>query len=342
MRSIVFLLFLLLSLLLTRCTLALSEQERLVGYHERNYTWPIERYVPNTPGWKDLMERRFRQVAQIENSGDRYEGYIQLMHSAALVPNFTEFGFGLGKAPEKLTETLRTAIRKGLPYAKPERKIEVIDAPEQPLIVSRADLTNRVLHELLPYAEAWSGIELTPATAYGFRLYQNQSQLTMHVDKMQTHIISFIYHIDSDANEPWPIVIEDFHGVTHEVTLTPGDLLFYESSKCFHGRPRRLNGRYYSSLFVHYYPKHGWRERDHKMESHYSVPPVWSNPPVLDESIPPLQMVGTSMKEPGCEHQWCDLKNAKKWSGPGKHGYWLTPYGEARPLVVHEAKQEEL
>ena len=75
----------------------------------------------------------------------------------------------------------------------------------------------------------------------------------MHVDKPQTHIVSFILHIDSsDDAEPWPIFIEDYRGNTHEVTLTPGDLLFYESAKCWHGRPRRLNGSWYSSVFSHY------------------------------------------------------------------------------------------
>ena len=35
----------------------------------------------------------------------------------------------------------------------------------------------------------------------------------MHVDKSQTHIVSFILHIDSSEDaEPWPILIEDFHG----------------------------------------------------------------------------------------------------------------------------------
>jgi hypothetical protein len=326
---------------------ALNEEERLVEYEKRNYTWPIKSYVPNTTGWRHLMEHRFQQLAQISNHGERYEGYIQLLHSAILVPNFTEYGFGLAKCPDALTAILQDAIRQGLPTAQHERKIEVIDAPQQPLFIHRPDLTARVLHELLPYAEAWSGIELAPYTAYGFRLYQNHSQLTMHVDKVQTHIISFILHIDAAANvEPWPIVMEDFHGVTHEVILTPGDILFYESSKCFHGRPRRLNGLWYSSLFVHYYPKHGWYEQDHKMEAHYAVPPIWSDEPssssVSDSSdntavIPRLQMVGTSLKEPDCTDDWCGLATAQRWNyGPGRHGYWLTPYGEARPLLLQK------
>jgi hypothetical protein len=56
-------------------------------------------------------------------------------------------------------------------------------------------------------------MELTPVTAYGFRLYRNGSTLDMHVDKPQSHVISFILHIDSSEDaEPWPILIEDFHG----------------------------------------------------------------------------------------------------------------------------------
>ena len=63
------------------------------------------------------------------------------------------------------------------------------------------------------YPEAWTGIELTPVIAYGFRLYRNGSYLDMHVDKTNSHVISFILHIDkSEDAEDWPILIEDFHG----------------------------------------------------------------------------------------------------------------------------------
>ena len=96
-------------------------------------------------------------------------------------------------------------------------------------------------------------MELTPFRAYGFRLYRNNSQLLMHVDKSQTHIVSFILHIDSSEDaEPWPILIEDYDGHTHEVVLTSGDTLFYEASKCFHGRPIRFKGSWYSSVTSSY------------------------------------------------------------------------------------------
>lgn len=303
----------------------LVESDRVAEYHKRNYTWPISNYIPNTPGWQKLMESRFSQVAEIEQSGERYEGYMQTIHSAFLVPNFTEHGFGLARCPEDLTTALRQGIRDGLPNVRYEAQVPVIDGPI-PWFVDRPDLTKRVLHELRGYAEEWSGMELTPYRAYGFRLYRNESKLYMHVDKMQTHIISFILHIDSsDDAEPWPIFIEDFAGRTHEVILKPGDILFYESSKCYHGRPRPLNGSWYSSIFVHFYPKHGWYEQNHALEAHYAIPPEWNTRPPAVKQHDRVQMVGTSMKEPDCPDEWCRTKNSVKWSGPGQEGYWIDP-----------------
>jgi hypothetical protein len=51
----------------------LKEEDRIVEYYKRNYTWPPQ-YAPNTKGWKALMERRFQQVAQLENNHHRHVG----------------------------------------------------------------------------------------------------------------------------------------------------------------------------------------------------------------------------------------------------------------------------
>jgi hypothetical protein len=79
----------------------------------------------------------------------------------------------------------------------------------------------------------------------------------MHVDRSDTHIISSILHIDhkyDNDDEGWPIEIEDYNGKTHAVDLKPGQMLHYESAKCFHGRPKVLKGKYYASIFIHYRP----------------------------------------------------------------------------------------
>jgi hypothetical protein len=142
--------------------------------------------------------------------------------------------------------------------------------------------------------------------------------------------------------EPWPFFIEDFSGRTHEVILKPGDILFYESSKCFHGRPKKFNGSWYSSLFVHYYPTNGWYERNHELEAHYAVPPHWSRevaPP--EELLPRLEIVGSSLKEPDCPNDWCATLDTVKWSGPGESGKWIAPTLERYPFEPQHIRWNE-
>lgn len=166
-------------------------------------------------------------------------------------------------------------------------------------------------------------MKLKPAIAYGLRIYQNGSSLMMHVDKIEDHVISAILHVDheyDDPDEPWPLVIESFDGTTQEVNLQPGEMLFYESAKCMHGRPRTFKGKYYSSIFIHYLPV-DWHLT--AMDSQYMVPPHWlegleeaqrrqGRSP--DPSVPLLEIVGTGFGEPECEDGWCNLKPKKKAS----------------------------
>lgn len=100
-------------------------------------------------------------------------------------------------------------------------------------------------------------MELTGTSAYGVRMYQNGSSLVMHYDRVRTHVISSIVHIAhqyEDDENPWPIQIEDHDGNLHEVNLEPGQMLFYESSRCLHGRMKIFKGKYYGSIFLHYAP----------------------------------------------------------------------------------------
>ena len=224
----------------------LNEVDRRLEYQKRGYVWPPVDYVPNTTGWRNLMEERFRQIEELPTSSSaRYTGYFLTVSAAFVTPNFTEHGFGLARAPMELVEEMQKAIRDGIATADEEQTYGPINGPQAPLMVQADDLANRVLHEFLPYAEEWSGMKLKPHQPFGFRVYRNESQLLMHTDEVQTDIISMILHIDSENAEPWPIFVEDYNGRTHEIVLTPGDILFFESSKCFHGRPRRLNGEWY-------------------------------------------------------------------------------------------------
>ena len=121
---------------------ALSEEERMKMYIDRNYTWPLplEAFKPPTKGWKDLMEHRLRQIEEIDDFQARYEGYIQTLGSAIHAPNFTQYGWGLARAPDDLMEALRKGIRDGVAAGpRLEDVVEVIEGDQPVSFVSFCD-----------------------------------------------------------------------------------------------------------------------------------------------------------------------------------------------------------
>ena len=63
--------------------------------------------------------------------------------------------------------------------------------------------SHEVMRELRPIAEEWAGVQLVEGQAYGVRVYKNGSTLVNHVDRSETHVISCIFHIGHDLDEPW-------------------------------------------------------------------------------------------------------------------------------------------
>jgi len=229
-----------------------------------------------------------------------------------------------------------------------EHFVEVIEAEEhaRPIMISNRDDNRDILNEMKPMFEWWSGLELEGSIAYGIRAYRNDSNLLMHADKANTHIISGIYHVGrSDDAEPWPIVIEDFQGNTNQVYLEPGDILFYESSKCFHGRPQTFVGGYYASLFMHYRPVGYDIDND---EIHYAVPEHWHKVFPPKEGLDELVMVGTSFKEPGCKNLLCSIDENHKesrylvtWHGPAPIGQIVTTGWDPKTMTPSKEWNEE-
>jgi hypothetical protein len=72
----------------------LVESDRLQVYHDQGYSWPPreEEYTPNTPGWRRIFERRFRQLDGVDTKNNSYNGYMAAIHSGLLCPNYTESG----------------------------------------------------------------------------------------------------------------------------------------------------------------------------------------------------------------------------------------------------------
>lgn len=75
-----------------------------------------------------------------------------------------------------------------------------------------------------------------------------------HVDRTETHVLSVIVNVaQAGMDAPWPLHIEDHGtGVVNRVELRPGQMAFYESARCMHGRPEPLQGDAFANLFVHF------------------------------------------------------------------------------------------
>jgi len=295
---------------------ALIESERVAKYHARNYSWPPSdhEFTPQTEGWKKQYQRRLGQIDALDLQENCYNGYMSAIHSGIFCPNFTEFGYGLTSAPEALLQQLQEVLYAGMEQGtmRAEEPSDSIKGDPNFIDVS-ANLLDRSIQMLKPIMEAWSGTKLIGNNAYGLRVYLNESSLNMHIDKVETHVISAIMHVGhDDKGDPWPLVIEDFQGNTVEVNLEAGDILLYESSKCYHGRPRPFNGEWYTSLFLHWYPV-DW-DPDITMKTHYRVPPTWDTK--IPSEFPTLHVIETSLDEPECQHGWCGLQESIVFSGP--------------------------
>lgn len=86
------------------------------------------------------------------------------------------------------------------------------------------------------------------------------ARLLTHVDREETHAASLIVNIAQESiRQPWAVEIYDFANRLHEITMDPGDIVYYESARCLHGRMKPLEGAFYVNLFAHYRPKGGDR-----------------------------------------------------------------------------------
>jgi prolyl 4-hydroxylase len=122
---------------------------------------------------------------------------------------------------------------------------------------------------MTPIMEHWAQTTLIQSQGYGIRSYGRGSVLEMHRDRISTHVISCVIHVDDNSDAAWPLDFIDHDLVSHEITFSQGEMLLYESL-CIHGRMTPFSGKYYRNLYLH------WRPRDwnyHKyigMKLHYN------------------------------------------------------------------------
>lgn len=119
------------------------------------------------------------------------------------------------------------------------------------------NLKEKIQIRLRDMVSEWAGTNVEQTVMYGLRQYESGARLLTHVDRLRTHVVSLIVNIaQGNLTEDWPVEVYDHDGRLHEVTMEPGDIVFYESAKNLHSRNRALSGAngYYVNLFTHYRP----------------------------------------------------------------------------------------
>eukprot|EP00567_Pseudictyota_dubia_P003424 CAMPEP_0197435174 /NCGR_PEP_ID=MMETSP1175-20131217/2804_1 /TAXON_ID=1003142 /ORGANISM="Triceratium dubium, Strain CCMP147" /LENGTH=518 /DNA_ID=CAMNT_0042964137 /DNA_START=43 /DNA_END=1599 /DNA_ORIENTATION=- len=176
---------------------------------------------------------------------------------------FTKLGFGMGRLPDDLFASMGAFYynnndyrvleewnkAKGPHINRWENDVFFIQGPWKLKLVWQTYIKDLV--------EKWANTELENTSLYGLRRYEEGSRLLSHVDKVNTHAASVIINVaQGNVTQPWPVEVYDHADRLHEVVMEPGDIVYYESAKCLHGRNRPLRGEgaYYVNMFSHYRP----------------------------------------------------------------------------------------
>ena len=127
--------------------------------------------------------------------------------------------------------------------------LDINSAPPQ----LRSDLLNQMKELLTKWINYKSTLQ--HVATYGIREYTRSSSLGNHYDKKNTHVISAIIHLEDKSDKQWPLYIEDHNYKAHQVTMEYGDVVFYESTTCFHGWPTEFEGESHRNMYIHFRPE---------------------------------------------------------------------------------------
>ena len=183
--------FLLLGLLAVGVYGRLTEEERVVEW-KKNHQWPPKWHFESL-GMKKRMEMREKEIMRIPESGERWENWLQYTQSR-YVKKFTKHGYEIRDTPPRVRDMLLADVNRGInnwDNLRSEGHINVVYGSSK--FVDMRPTLEAVHDELLDLHEEWAGgIKLKQTSIYGVRLYENQTSLAMHLDKVNIDIaVSF-------------------------------------------------------------------------------------------------------------------------------------------------------
>mmetsp|Transcript_25985 Transcript_25985/g.53611 ORF Transcript_25985/g.53611 Transcript_25985/m.53611 type:complete len:502 (-) Transcript_25985:168-1673(-) len=289
------------------------------GYYGVDHSFPIHRIekfsnekendpfdsVSKRKFYRDFMQGCRTKYAPQEFLCDdtEVERLEMNLRQPASMRNYTFLGFQKVRAPEKLMELLTNfwnenskneitseTWNKGNTYtnhwSSPTMMLNIEDSS---LTGGGERIRTAVWDESRTLLEEWAGVELSPSSLYGIRVYTEGAVLTPHVDRMPL-VISAIINVAQDVDEHWPLEVYGHDGMAYNVTMDIGDMVFYESHSVIHGRPFPLVGRSYANVFVHFEPightlSHGDEEYEDEESLEYLYQQAWARRQLKCEDI---------------------------------------------------------
>ncbi|GKY97510.1 hypothetical protein MPSEU_000709200 [Mayamaea pseudoterrestris] len=251
----------------------------------------------STPTYQTFMKSCAR-VASQQYCASQERWRMQMnMYQTQSVYNYTETGFTKTRAPNDLFQLVRSFFDRN----KHESSVEwselttfhnnwevptrMVRVDNETLIGGGQALYATIADAIRPLVEEWIGMRVAVTSVYGVRIYGNQSILAPHVDRLPL-VSSVIMNIDQDVDEDWPLEVFDHDGIAHNITMQPGDIVYYESATVIHGRPFPLNGKFYANIFMHFEP----------------IAPLNATEPAGSSGLPPYLVPGSSW-----EPEWREM-----------------------------------
>jgi len=181
------------------------------------------------------------------------------MYQPRSVYNYTD-GFRKARAPDALWKILKEfwdanrneQVEEWKDHISPyhnswEAPTTIVRVDNATLVGGGATLKADIANAVQTLVEEWTGMKQAHASVWGIRVYHNNSILSPHIDRLPL-VSSVIINVAQDVDEPWPLELYGHDGVAHNVTVSPGDILLYESHSILHGRPFPLRGSYMANI----------------------------------------------------------------------------------------------
>jgi len=225
--------------------------------------------------YDNYMEGCYKRFSKELCSNGEYERLDNNQYQPMGMINMTSTGFLKLKAPESLKNLLTNFWEKN----KDNQAVEdwydgaiftnhweaptyMVGVEDDQMIDGGDRLKRAIWNAAIDGIAQWTGgvAKLRPVSLYGIRVYTEGAVLSPHVDRTPL-VSSGIFNVAQDVDEPWPLEVYDRNGHAVNITMEPGDMVFYESHSLIHGRPFALKGRYFANVFIHFEPFDGWDTR---------------------------------------------------------------------------------